>query len=170
MIPLGYKIGAGTLIGVALVTAITLSYRHYTGLVDAKAELTSRVGVLEQDVARETARADAFKLTIDKWDEAADRQVKALNDFSNAQLDAGTFSRELKNAFSRQDLAEQARFRPGPTADRLSGCLDRTFRLLEQSTQGPLAAGAAQAAAAACAAEAPASPDGAGGGVADRPG
>lgn len=167
---LGYRIGAGVLIGVALVTTIVLSYRHYTGLVDAKAELTSRVGVLEQDVARETARADAFKLTIDKWDEAADRQAKALDDFSNAQLDAGTFSRELKNAFSRQDLAEQARLRPGPTADRINDCIAGAFRLLEQSTQGPLAAGAAQAASAACAAEAPAGADGAGGGVADRPG
>lgn len=162
MVPLSYKIGAGVIIGVVAVSAVTLSYRHYTGLVDAKVELTEKVGKLEKDVAREKARGDAFKLTIDKWDEAAAKQAEALDDFSNAQMDAGTFSRELKNAFSRQDLAEQARLRPGPTADRLNGCIARTFRLLEQSTQGVLAPGAAQAAAAACAAEAGPGADGAG--------
>lgn len=158
MIPLGYKIGAGALIGVALVTAIALSYRHYTGLVDDKAELTAKVGTLEQDVAREKARADAFKLTIDKWDEAAAVQADALDQFSNAQREAGETTRKLTDVLSKHDLGALARSKPGLIQTRINAGTADAFRLLEQST-GAAPAGGAQAAPAARPAKAPARKD-----------
>lgn len=158
MIPLGYKIGAGALIGVALVTAIALSYRHYTGLVDDKAELTAKVGTLEQDVAREKARADAFKLTIDKWDEAAAVQADALDRFSNAQREAGETTRKLTDVLSKHDLGALARSKPGLIQTRINAGTVDAFRLLEQST-GAAPAGGAQAAPAARPAKAPARKD-----------
>lgn len=158
MIPLGYKIGAGALIGVALVTTIALSYRHYTGLVDAKAELTAKVGTLEQDVAREKARADAFKLTIDKWDEAAAAQADALDRFSNAQREAGETTRKLTDVLSKHDLGALARSKPGLIQTRINAGTADAFRLLEQST-GAAPAGGAQAAPAARPAKAPARKD-----------
>lgn len=158
MIPLGYKIGAGALIGVALVTAIALSYRHYTGLVDDKAELTARVGTLEQDVAREKARADAFKLTIDKWDEAAAVQADALDRFSNAQREAGETTRKLTDVLSKHDLGALARSKPGLIQTRINAGTADAFRLLEQST-GAAPAGGAQAAPTARPAKAPARKD-----------
>lgn len=158
MIPLGYKIGAGALIGVALVTAIALSYRHYTGLVDDKAELTAKVGALEQDVAREKARADAFKLTIDKWDEAAAVQADALDQFSNAQREAGETTRKLTDVLSKHDLGALARSKPGLIQTRINAGTADAFRLLEQST-GAAPAGGAQAAPAARPAKAPARKD-----------
>lgn len=158
MIPLGYKIGAGALIGVALVTAIALSYRHYTGLVDDKAELTARVGTLEQDVAREKARADAFELTIDKWDEAAAVQAEALDRFSTAQREAGETTRKLTDVLSKHDLGALARSKPGLIQNRVNAGTADAFRLLEQST-GAAPAGGAQAAPAARPAKAPARKD-----------
>ncbi|UQM93920.1 i-spanin [Stenotrophomonas phage vB_Sm_QDWS359] len=158
MIPLGYKIGAGVLIGVALVTAIALSYRHYTGLVDDKAKLTAKVGTLEQDVAREKARADAFKLTIDKWDEAAAVQADALDRFSNAQREAGETTRKLTDVLSKHDLGALARSKPGLIQTRINAGTADAFRLLEQST-GAAPAGGAQAAPAARPAKAPARKD-----------
>lgn len=158
MIPLGYKIGAGALIGVALVTAIALSYRHYTGLVDEKAELTAKVGTLEQDVAREKSRADAFKLTIDKWDEAAAVQASALDRFSNAQREAGETTRKLTDVLSKHDLGALARSKPGLIQTRINAGTADAFRLLEQSTAGA-APGGAQAAPAARPAKAPARKD-----------
>lgn len=158
MIPLGYKIGAGVLIGVALVTAIALSYRHYTGLIDDKAELTAKVGTLEQDVAREKARADAFQLTIDKWDEAAAKQAEALDRFSTAQREAGETTRKLTDVLSKHDLGALARSKPGLIQTRINAGTADAFRLLEQST-GAAPTGGAQAAPAARPAQAPARKD-----------
>lgn len=64
---LQWKIGAGIIIGVATATVIALSYRHYTGLVDAKAELSAEVATLREDVAREKARAESLERAIDRW-------------------------------------------------------------------------------------------------------
>lgn len=158
MIPLGYKIGAGVLIGVALVTAIALSYRHYTGLIDDKATLTEQVGTLKQDVAREKARADAFKLTIDKWDEAAAKQAEALDRFSTAQREAGETTRKLTDVLSKHDLGALARSKPGLIQTRINAGTADAFRLLEQST-GAAPTGGAQAAPAARPAKAPARKD-----------
>ncbi len=158
MIPLGYKIGAGVLIGVALVTTIALSYRHYTGLIDDKATLTEQVGTLKQDVAREKARADAFELTIDKWDEAAAKQAEALDRFSTAQREAGETTRKLTDVLSKHDLGALARSKPGLIQTRINAGTADAFRLLEQST-GAAPAGGAQAAPAARPAQAPARKD-----------
>lgn len=158
MIPLGYKIGAGVLIGVALVTTIALSYRHYTGLIDDKAELTEQVGTLKQDVAREKARADAFELTIDKWDEAAAKQAEALDRFSTVQREAGDTTRRLTDVLSKHDLGALARSKPGLIQTRINAGTADAFRLLEQST-GAAPAGGAQAAPAARPAKAPARKD-----------
>lgn len=158
MIPLGYKIGAGVLIGVALVTTIALSYRHYTGLVQDKVDLTAKVGTLEQDVAREKSRADAFERTIDKWDEAATIQVAALDRFSTAQREAGETTRKLTDVLSKHDLGALARSKPGLIQSRINAGTADAFRLLEQSTGGA-PAGGAQAAPAARPAQAPARKD-----------
>lgn len=131
-----WKVGAGALIGVALVTVIALSYRHYTGLVDEKARLTGEVATLREDVSREKARADAFELTIDRWDAAARVQAQALSDLATAQRDAGSYTRELKDVLSTHDLGALAKRKPGLVERRINAGSDRALRLLERSTQG----------------------------------
>ncbi|ATS92228.1 hypothetical protein P9A53_gp45 [Xanthomonas phage vB_Xar_IVIA-DoCa6] len=158
MIPLGYKLGAGALIGVCLVTAIALSYRHYSGLVQDKVELTAQVATLEQGKAAEKARADALDKAIDKWDDAAKIQADALDRFSTVQRDAGETTRKLTDVLSKHDLGALARSKPGLIQSRVNAGTADAFRLLEQSTGGA-APGRGQAAPAARPAQAPARKD-----------
>lgn len=134
---LGYKIGAGVLIGVALVTTIVLISRHYTSLVDAKVALTAQVETLEQDVAREQGRVEALKASVDKWDGASGRQAEALSEFAEAQRDAGKHAREIRNALSQHDLGALAKAKPGLIEPRINAGTADAFRLLEQSSEAP---------------------------------
>lgn len=140
---LAYRIGVWAAIGVALASAAVVSYRHYVGLVDAKAELSARVAELRADVASETARADAYAHSIDRWAAAAATQAKALEDNTKVQHEAGKQARELKDVLSKHDLGKLATSRPGLIERRANDGTARAIRLLEQSTEGPAAAGAA---------------------------
>ena len=133
---LQWKIGAGVLIGVATVTVITLSYRHYTGLVDAKAELSAQVATLREDVARETSRADALGSVVDRWDQAAREQARALDQLTTAQREAGTYARELRDVLSKHDLGALAKRKPGLIENRINTGTADALRLLKRSTEG----------------------------------
>lgn len=139
------KVGIGAAIVVASVTAVYLGYRHYNGLVEAKAALSSQVATLTADVAREKARADAFELTINKWDEAAREQAKSLDQFTQAQREASQYQRELKDVLSKHDLGALAKRKPGLIENRVNAGTDRALRLLESASEGT-GPGAAQAA------------------------
>lgn len=141
MFSLSWKAYVGIAIGVALATAVALSYRHYSGLVESNAQLTGQVATLKEDVSREKARADAFEKSIDAWDSAAKVQAQALEDFSTAQREAGAYSRELKDVLSKHDLGALAKRKPGLIERRVNDGSDRALRLLEQSTQAPAADG-----------------------------
>ena len=151
MLNLGLRAYVGIAIGVAVAAAVALSYRHYSGLVESNAQLTGQVATLKEDVSREKARADAFEKSIDRWDSAAKAQVKALEDLTTAQREAGAYSRELKDVLSKHDLGALAKRKPGLIERRVNDGSDRALRLLEQSTQVP-ATGGDQAASAAGAA------------------
>lgn len=146
MFGLSMRAYVGIAIGVALVTAVALSYRHYSGLVESNALLTGQVSTLQGDVSREKARADAYERSIDRWDEAARVQAEALSELTTAQREAGAYSRELKDVLSKHDLGALAKRKPGLIERRVNDGSDRALRLLEQSTQAP-AAGGGQAAA-----------------------
>jgi uncharacterized membrane protein YccC len=155
VLPVGWKIGIVLGIGVAIATSVGLAYRHYSGLVDAKAELSAQVARLEKDVAREKSRADALEQSIAKWDQASKVQAAALEELTTARRDASRYRRELLDVLSRHDLEALARAKPGLVQDRINAGSARALRLLEQSTQvpgpaaapepGPTGAGAGQA-------------------------
>lgn len=149
------KVGVWAAVVAASATAVFLAYRHYNGLVEAKAELSSQVATLTADVAREKARADAFEKTIDKWDEAAGIQRDALNQFTQAQREASQYQRELKDVLSKHDLGALAKRKPGLIENRVNAGTDRALRLLESASEGT-GAGAAEAASAGRPAGAPA--------------
>lgn len=147
MLPTSWKIGIAIAIGVATVAAVGLAYRHYSGLVDAKAKLTAQVASLEKDVAREKARAEALEKSIEAWDEASKVQAKALEEMTTARREAGRYQRELLDVLSRHDLRALALAKPGLVQDRVNAGTARALRLLQQSTQVP--GGGAEAAPAA---------------------
>jgi hypothetical protein len=137
MLPLSWKIGIWAAIGVAVVTTVGLAYRHYSGLVDAKAELSAKVATLEQDVAREKTRAEALEKSIAAWDGASKAQVKALEELTNAQREAGRFKSELLDVLSRHDLEALARAKPGMVEKRVNTGSARALRMLEHATEVP---------------------------------
>ncbi len=138
---LQWKIGAGIIIGVATAAVIALSYRHYTGLVDAKAELSAQVATLREDVAREAARAESLERAVDRWDQAARAQARALDELTNAQREAGTYARELRDVLSKHDLGALAKRKPGLIENRINAGSADALRLLERATQGTAAGG-----------------------------
>lgn len=148
MFNLGLRAYVGIAIGVAVAAAVALSYRHYSGLVESNAQLTGQVATLTEDVSREKARADAFEKSIDRWDSAAKAQVKALEDLTIAQREAGAYSRELKDVLSKHDLGVLAKRKPGLIERRINDGSDRALRLLEQSTQAAATDGGQAASAA----------------------
>lgn len=145
---LQWKIGAGIIIGVATVTVIALSYRHYTGLVDAKAELSAEVATLREDVAREKARAKSLERAVDRWDQAARAQARALDELTNAQREASTYARELRDALSKHDLGALAKRKPGLIENRINAGSTSAMRLLERASEGAASGGGQGAAAA----------------------
>lgn len=149
---LQWKIGAGIIIGVATVTVIALSYRHYIGLVDAKAELSAEVATLREDVAREKARAESLERVVDRWDQAARAQARALDELTNAQREAGTYARELRDVLSKHDLGALAKRKPGLIENRINAGSASAMRLLERASEGAAAGGGQGAATARAAA------------------
>lgn len=137
MLDFGWKVGISAAIGVALVAAVAVSYRHYASLVEANAALTGTVRDLEADVAREKSRADALSGALQLWNQAAERQAKALEDNTKAQREAGTETRRLNDVLSKHDLGALARGKPGLIENRVNAGTERTRRLLQQSTEGP---------------------------------
>ena len=79
---------------------------------------------------------------------AAKAQVKALEDLTTAQREAGAYSRELKDVLSKHDLGALAKRKPGLIERRVNDGSDRALRLLEQSTQAAAADGGQAASAA----------------------
>lgn len=145
-----FTLSTSTYIKLGLAAAVAaagyLGYRHYEGLVDAKADLTAKNAILQDDVSREKARADAYKSAIDKWDEAADKQAQALADFSKAQREASRFQRELKDVLSQHDLGALAKRKPGLVENRINTGTERAMRLLESATGARSDSGATEAA------------------------
>lgn len=129
------KLIVGAVSGVLLAGLGTVLWRHYSGLVDAKAELSAKVTGLEADVSREKSRAEALELTIDRWDSAAGVQAKALDDLTRAQREAATVQRELKDVLSSHDLGKLAAAKPELVERRVNTGTDRAFRLLERSSE-----------------------------------
>lgn len=132
---LGYKIGLWVAIGVASVSATVLTYQHYSGLVDSKVALSAKVATLQEDVAREHARAEAFNLSLQSWGRAAEAQALALEENTTAQRQASANARELKNVLSKHDLEKLAKSKPGLIKRRVNDGSSRALRLLERSTE-----------------------------------
>lgn len=136
---LAVRIGLLAILGVSIAAAGAVLWQHYSGLVDAKADLSAKVSGLESDVAREKARADALVLAVSKWDEAAKAQAVAMADFTKAQRSAQAYSKELKNVLSTHDLNALARAKPKLVEARINAGSSRALRMLEHASQTPSA-------------------------------
>ncbi len=131
------RIGLLVLLGVCVTAAGAVLWNHYSNLVDAKADLSSRVTGLEKDVATATARADALDQVVATWNEASERQVDAISELTTAQRQAGTYQRELTDVLSKHDISLLAKKRPKLIETRVNTGTGAALRMLERATEPP---------------------------------
>ena len=130
------RVGLLVILGVSLATAGAVLWKHYSGLVEDKATLTAEATGLKAEVAAGKAQVLLLEKTIGSWQEASKAQVRALEENTQAQREAGAYSKELKNAFSKHDLNALALRKPALVESRLNGGTAGAVRLLERASSG----------------------------------
>lgn len=134
------KIGIWTGIGVLVASVVTLSWLHYTSLIDAKVALSAQVKTLEQDLETEKATTAHYRDKVIAFNAAAMAQVKALEDFGKVQEASGSYDREVKDVQAKHDLGALASKKPGLIEARVNAGSARVLRMLEQATEPPASA------------------------------
>ncbi len=128
------RVGLLVVLGVSLVTAGTVLWNHYSGLVETKATLAARVSNLEGSLATEQQRSKGLEEAIDRWNMASEAQVVALQEFTEVQREAAAYSKELKNVFSKHDLGALAKRKPALVESRINAGSASAFRMLERAS------------------------------------
>lgn len=127
----GMKIALLGLGALAVVTTIGLGYRHYTNLVDTVTVLSennARLGIaveLQDNTITEQGEA------IGEWSTAQDTMVERVEELASVATEAANETRRLNDIFSRHDLTDLARRRPGMVEPRINRATATALRLLE---------------------------------------
>jgi hypothetical protein len=139
---LAVRLALVTLLGVSLAAAGTVLWRHYSGLVDAKAELTAKAAGLAADLAGEKALAASLERQVGVWDRASQVQAQAIGALAEVQLQSTAYQRELKSVLSKHDLGALAKERPTLIEGRINAGTARALGLLERASRAPADSGA----------------------------
>lgn len=123
------------LLGVSIAAAGAVLWQHYSGLVDAKAELSAEVARTRQQLQASQAEVASLNRAVTRWEEAGKAQAEALMQFASAQREAGAYSKEIKDVLSKHDLGALARSKPGLIEARINTGTERALRLLERASQ-----------------------------------
>lgn len=134
------KIGIWAGIGVLVASIVTLSWLHYTSLIDAKVVLSAQVKTLTQDLEAQKATTAHYRDKVIAFNAAAMAQVKALEEFGKVQEASGSYDREVKDVQAKHDLGALASKKPGLIEARVNAGSARVLRLLEQATEPPASA------------------------------
>lgn len=134
---LAVKLGAVVVTGVLIAAAGAVLWQHYSGLVQAKTDLTAKATSLEASLTEEKARSKALTETISSWEKAATVQAEALTAFSQAQGRAAQATREIKHVLSQHDLGGLAAAKPALIEARINAGTSRAMRLLERASTVP---------------------------------
>jgi hypothetical protein len=121
-------------LGASAIAAGAVLWQHYSGLVDAKADLTAKAAALEVALAEEKSRGKALEKAISQWDQASTAQAEALKALAAARSHFGAQSREIRNVLSTHDLEALARAKPGLVEARVNTGTVRALRLLEHAS------------------------------------
>ena len=119
------------LVGLVVVTMLTLGFRHYTSLVDTVAVLTANEALLKRSIDDQGLAIDAQEETIGEWSDAQDALVKRMDEVQRVATAARGETRRLNEIFSDHDLTELARRKPGLIEPRINAGTARALRLLE---------------------------------------
>ncbi len=125
------KLAIAGIAALAIVSSITLGYRHYTGLLAANVTLEKNNAV--QGLAL-SAQDDTIKVqgdAISEWKLAQDELIKRVDEAQQIAEDAAKETRRLNDIFSKHDLAYLARKKPGLIERRLNTGTRAAQRMLE---------------------------------------
>jgi hypothetical protein len=136
---LAVKLGLVTVLGVSIAATGTVLWQHYSGLVNAKADLTAKAARLEEQLASQRAVSQALSGQVDAWKQASVAQGKALELQAAVQAQSNAYAREIKRVLSKHDLAADAKAKPALVEARINAGTERALRLLERASQPPSA-------------------------------
>lgn len=129
-----WKMIAAGLAALAVVTTIGLTYRHYTGLLSKVETLQTNNTRLQTAVDEQTATIDAQEQAISEWQESQDELIARVEELQRIAQEANREVRRLNGIFSRHDLTELARKKPGLIERRINDGTDRIGRMLHCAT------------------------------------
>lgn len=124
------------LLAAGLASIIGLAYFHYTGLVADRARLEANQATLTLTLARSQEATAAAVEAVGEWKAASERMAQELARLAAVQAEARAEARRLNDLFSRHNLEELARAKPGLVERRVNAGTARALRLLECATGG----------------------------------
>ncbi len=127
---LGLKLAFAGIAAIAAVTIITLGYNHYTGLIESVNVLTKNNTELTNAVDEQDRTIAAQDEAIDEWKISQDNLIKRMDDIQIVAHDAAQETRRLNDIFSRHDLTDLARKRPGLIENRINAGTADAIRML----------------------------------------
>jgi hypothetical protein len=135
---LGPRLVLAGVLGVSFATVGTVLWLHYSGLVDAKADLTAKAARLEEKLTAQTAVTSAREREADAWRQASQVQSRALELQATSQARAGEYLQEIRRVQSKHDLTALAKAKPALVEAHINAGTDRAFRLLERASRPDL--------------------------------
>lgn len=132
---LGLETLTSKLIAAGVATAVLcvivyLGYRHYDGLVQDKARLTSQVAQLEVAVQTQKAATQEALLAVAEWKADRAKMLAKLDEVNRNAREARREAAKTQQMFSEHDLGALAKARPGLIANRVNAGTDRALRML----------------------------------------
>lgn len=119
------------LLAVSLAGSIYLGFRHYQGLVEQRDELLEERGRLERDLENAAETVSTLERRVEEWRDSQERLQARFRDLQDTNRRAQQELRRLNDIFSRHDLTELARAKPGLIERRINDGTRRVFDLVE---------------------------------------
>jgi len=135
MIPISPKFiiaGVATLV-IGLI--ITLSYKHYTGLIETINELTEVNAQLAFGLEIEQQTSLAKDEALSKWQKAAEENKLIMEKLSSVAQQATAENRRLNGIFAEHDLTRLALAKPKLIENRINNGTANAGRMLECISQ-----------------------------------
>ncbi len=118
-------------VGAAILLVVGLAFRHYTGLVDAKAQLSAQVAQITLALDVEQATVAQLEANIEEWAEAQERLRATLIAQTKAAAVAREETERINDIFARHDLGKLARAKPGLIESIINRGTTDILRMLE---------------------------------------
>jgi len=129
-----WKLFAGGALVLAFLALIGVGYFHYTSLLSSVESLAVKNSQLETKVGLQKEEILAQERAIDEWVEAQKELQERLQKLQLVAENATKESRRLNEIFSKHNLGELAKKKPGLIQSRLNAGTANLFRMFKCET------------------------------------